>query len=50
MLRNIVGLYVSWNDPKKAIRIKWIENAIAQSGDYFEDALVKAIQPVYKGV
>lgn len=46
MLRNIVGLYCSWNDPRRAIRIKWIENAIEQSGDYFDDELRKVIQPV----
>ncbi len=46
MLRNIVGLYVSWNDPKKALRIKWIENAIAQSGDYFDAELTKIVKPV----
>ncbi len=46
MLKNIVGLYVSWNDPKKAIRVKWIENAIRQSGDHFDIELVKVIKPV----
>lgn len=47
MLGNIVGLYCTWNDPRRAIRIKWIELSMAQSGDYFDDALTKVIQPVY---
>ncbi len=46
MLSTIVGLYVTWNDPAKALRIKWVELAMEQSGDVFDDELVKIIQPV----
>lgn len=46
MLRNIVGLYVTWNDPARAIKIKWVELAMDQEGDYFDDALVNIVKPV----
>ncbi len=47
MLRNIVGLYCVWNDPKRALQVKWIESSIRQSGDHFDDALVKVVKPVH---
>ncbi len=46
MYRNIVGLYVTWGDTKRAMKVKWVENATRQSGDYFDDALVKIVKPV----
>ena len=48
MFRNIVGLYLSWNDPRRAIAIKWIELATGQTGEEYAEALVKIIQPVDK--
>lgn len=44
MLDTIVGLYIQWNNPKKAIQIKWIENSIRQSGDHFDDELIAAVR------
>ena len=46
MLNNIVGLYLTWNDPVRALKIKWVELAIDQEGDYFDDALVSIVKPV----
>jgi hypothetical protein len=46
MLTNIVGLYLTWNDPAKALRIKWVELATEQTGDIFDDELVKIVKPV----
>ncbi len=44
MLSNIVGLYVTWNNPNTALQIKWIETAIRQSGDYFDDELTDVVR------
>lgn len=46
MLSNIVDFYVTLNDTKRAIQIKWIKIAYEQSGEYFDEALVKIVQPV----
>lgn len=46
MYTNIVGLYCTWNDMNRAMRVKWVELAIEQSGDDFDEALSKIVQPV----
>lgn len=46
MYSNIINFYATLNDHKRVMQIKWIELATEQSGDLFDDALVKVVKPV----